>query len=610
MTDTTLALLAFTPLILAGVLLIGFRMAAKTAMPIVYLVTAAIALFAWEMSFNRVLASTFQGLILTASILWIIFGARLLLNTLKHSGGITAIRNGFSGISPDRRVQAIIVAWLFGCFIEGASGFGTPAAVAAPLMVALGFPALAAVVVGMMIQSTPVSFGAVGTPIVVGVTGGINQIAITEQLEAGGYTWLEYFRLIAAEVAIVHGIIGILMPLIMVVIMVKFFGANKSWKEGLSITPFALFAGVAFVVPYMLAGVLLGPEFPSMIGAMVGLAIVVPAARRGFLIPKDTWDFPERSSWLDNWIGKIEIKIDDIAGKTPLSTWMGWLPYVLLAVFLVASRTIEPLREALNAWTFGWNNILGEAGVSGSLAPLYLPGGILLMVVLVTAVLHRMRAGELKAAFGESSRTIFGAGFVLIFTIPMVRILINSGVNAGDLVSMPVAMAQFVADGVGDVYPFFAPAVGGLGAFIAGSNTAANLMLAEFQFNVAQQLGLSTAFMVALQAVGAAAGNMIAIHNVVAASATVGLLGREGETIRKTILPTIYYLVFAGAIAMIGFYVLNVSDPLMEVGATEPAAIEQMEQEPAEAAEPDEEAEQEAEAEAEPEPFEEAELED
>ncbi|MCE8010642.1 L-lactate permease [Halomonas desiderata] len=610
MTDTTLALLAFTPLILAGVLLIGFRMAAKTAMPIVYLVTAVIALFAWEMSFNRVLASTFQGLILTASILWIIFGAILLLNTLKHSGGITAIRNGFSGISPDRRVQAIIVAWLFGCFIEGASGFGTPAAVAAPLMVALGFPALAAVVVGMMIQSTPVSFGAVGTPIVVGVTGGINQSAITEQLEAGGYTWLEYFRLIAAEVAIVHGIIGILMPLIMVVIMVKFFGANKSWKEGLSITPFALFAGVAFVVPYMLAGVLLGPEFPSMIGAMVGLAIVVPAARRGFLIPKDTWDFPERSSWPDNWIGKIEIKIDDIAGKTPLSTWMGWLPYVLLAVFLVASRTIEPLREALNAWTFGWNNILGEAGVSGSLAPLYLPGGILLMVVLVTAVLHRMRAGELKAAFGESSRTIFGAGFVLIFTIPMVRILINSGVNAGDLVSMPVAMAQFVADGVGDVYPFFAPAVGGLGAFIAGSNTAANLMLAEFQFNVAQQLGLSTAFMVALQAVGAAAGNMIAIHNVVAASATVGLLGREGETIRKTILPTIYYLVFAGAIAMIGFYVLNVSDPLMEAGATEPAAIEQMEQEPAEAAEPDEEAEQEAPAEAEPEPFEEAELED
>ncbi|MEQ6888942.1 L-lactate permease [Halomonas sp. CS7] len=566
MNETTLALLAFVPLVLAGVLLIGLRMAARVAMPIVFVVTALIGLLAWQMSFTRVLASTLQGLMLTVAILWIIFGAILLLNTLKHSGGITAIRNGFSGISPDRRVQAIIVAWLFGCFIEGASGFGTPAAVAAPLMVALGFPALAAVVVGMMIQSTPVSFGAVGTPIVVGVTGGLDRAGITEALDAGGQSWLAYFHLIAGEVAVIHAIVGVLMPLIMVVIMVRFFGANRSWKEGLSITPFALFAGICFVVPYALAGVLLGPEFPSMIGAMVGLAIVVPAARRGFLLPKDTWDFPPSSAWPDQWIGKLVIKTDDVVGKTPITTVMGWVPYVLLAVFLVASRTIEPLKSALTSFAFGWSDILGEAGVSGSIQPLYLPGGILLAVVLVTAVLHRMRLGELKAAFGESSRTLLGAGFVLIFTIPMVRILINSGVNGADLVSMPVAMAQLVADGVGDVYPLFAPAVGALGAFIAGSNTVSNLMLSDFQFNVAQQLGVSTAMMVALQAVGAAAGNMIAIHNVVAASATVGLLGREGETIRKTILPTLYYLVAAGAIGLVAFYVLGIGDPLLGLG--------------------------------------------
>ncbi|MFG6157550.1 L-lactate permease [Halomonas sp. 1390] len=566
MNETILALLAFVPLVLAGVLLIGLRMAARVAMPIVFVVTALIGLLAWQMSFTRVLASTLQGLMLTVAILWIIFGAILLLNTLKHSGGITAIRNGFSGISPDRRVQAIIVAWLFGCFIEGASGFGTPAAVAAPLMVALGFPALAAVVVGMMIQSTPVSFGAVGTPIVVGVTGGLDRAGITEALDAGGQSWLAYYHLIAGEVAVIHAIVGVLMPLIMVVIMVRFFGANRSWKEGLSITPFALFAGISFVVPYALAGVLLGPEFPSMIGAMVGLAIVVPAARRGFLLPKDTWDFPPSSAWPDQWIGKLVIKTEDVVGKTPITTVMGWVPYVLLAVFLVASRTIEPLKSALTSFAFGWSDILGEAGVSGSIQPLYLPGGILLAVVLVTAVLHRMRLGELKAAFSESSRTLLGAGFVLIFTIPMVRILINSGVNAADLVSMPVAMAQLVADGVGGIYPLFAPAVGALGAFIAGSNTVSNLMLSDFQFNVAQQLGVSTTMMVALQAVGAAAGNMIAIHNVVAASATVGLLGREGETIRKTILPTLYYILAAGALGLVAFYVLGIGDPLLGLG--------------------------------------------
>ena len=563
MTDTTLALLAFTPLILAGVLLIGFRVAAKIAMPIVFLVTAIIALTAWEMSFTRIAASTFQGLIQTAGLLWIIFGAILLLNTLKHSGGITAIRNGFSGISPDRRVQALIVAWLFGCFIEGASGFGTPAAVAAPLMVALGFPALAAVVVGMMLQSTPVSFGAVGTPIVVGVSSGLDRISITESLEAGGSSWEVFFQLITSQVALTHAIVGVLMPLILVIMMVRFFGANRSWTEGLSIAPFAIFTGFAFVIPYALVGVFLGPEFPAMIGAMVGLAIVVPAARRGFLLPKDTWDFPEANAWPDNWIGNFQIKLDEISEKAPMTALRGWLPYVLLAIFLVASRTIEPLRAALTSLSLSWSNILGEEGISGSVEPLFLPGGIILMVVLVTYFLHQMNGRKLNAAVSESTKTIFGAGFVLIFTVPMVRILINSGVNAGDLVSMPVAMAQFVANSVGSIYPFFAPAVGALGAFIAGSNTVSNLMLAEFQFSVAQQLSLSAAFMVALQAVGAAAGNMIAIHNVVAASATVGLLGREGETIRKTILPTIYYLVFAGIIGMVGFYVLGLTDPLM-----------------------------------------------
>ena len=119
MNQTLLSLLAFVPLILAAILLVGFNWPARRAMPAVYVSAAVIGLTAWEMTFNRVLASTLQGLILTGAILWIIFGAILLLNTLKHSGAITAIRGGFSGISTDRRVQTIIVAWLFGCFIEG-----------------------------------------------------------------------------------------------------------------------------------------------------------------------------------------------------------------------------------------------------------------------------------------------------------------------------------------------------------------------------------------------------------------------------------------------------------------------------------------------------------
>ncbi|MGO2414183.1 MAG: L-lactate permease, partial [Cobetia crustatorum] len=550
MSEPLLALLAFTPILLAGVLLVGLHWPARRAMPLVFLVTAAIGYFAWHMSLMRILASTLQGLLVTVSVLWIIFGAIFLLNTLKHSGAIAVIRSAFTTISPDRRVQAIIIAWLFGSFIEGASGFGTPAAIAAPLLVAIGFPALGAVMVGMMIQSTPVSFGAVGTPIVIGVNAGLDKAGLSEQLLANHSSWDVFLQLITSEVAIVHGIVGLLMPLFMTVMMTRFFGAKKSWTEGLSIAPFALFAGLCFTLPYVAAGVFLGPEFPSLIGALVGLIIVVPAARAGFLLPKDSWDFPPQAEWPTHWLGDLKLERDDVevaaAGTRRLPLWLAWLPYGLIALLLVASRVSADFKALLVSVQFSVTDLLGASGISGSVQPLYLPGGIMVFVALITLVLHRMQGRQLVAAASESWRTLLGAGFVLIFTIPMVRILINSGVNLNDLASMPVMMANVVSDGLGQMYPLFASTIGAMGAFIAGSNTVSNMMLSQFQFNVATQLGLSGALMVALQAVGAAAGNMIAIHNVVAASATVGLLGREGRTLRMTAIPTAYYLLASG----------------------------------------------------------------
>ncbi len=564
MSNGLLALFAFTPILLAAIMLIGLRWPASRAMPLVFLFTAAIGLFVWDMSVNRIIASTLQGLVITLGLLWIIFGAILLLNTLKHSGGITAIRAGFTTISPDRRIQAIIIAWLFGCFIEGASGFGTPAAIAAPLLVAVGFPAMAAVLLGMLVQSTPVSFGAVGTPIVVGINSGLDTATIGAQLVAQGSSWNAYLQQITSSVAITHAIVGTVMPLVMVLMLTRFFGKEKSWKAGFEVLPFAIFAGLAFTLPYAATGIFLGPEFPSLLGGLVGLAIVTTAARFKFLTPKTTWDFADAKEWPAEWLGTIEMKLDDIAAR-PMSAFRAWLPYVLVGALLVISRVFPQVGAALKSVSVAFANILGEAGINAGIEPLYLPGGILVAVVLITFFLHGMRAAELKAAVKESSSVLLSAGFVLLFTVPMVRILINSGVNGAELASMPIVMARYVADSVGSIYPLLAPAVGALGAFLAGSNTVSNMMFSQFQFGVAQSLGISGAMVVATQAVGAAAGNMVAIHNVVAASATVGLLGREGSTLRKTIWPTLYYVLFTGVIGLIAIYVLGVTDPLVGV---------------------------------------------
>ena len=558
------SILAFLPIILAGVMLIGFRFPAKYAMPLTFFITVLIAFFFWGVSFNRILASSLQGLVITGGILWIIFGAILLLNTLKYSGAITTINEGFSGLSNDRRIQVILIAWLFGCFIEGVSGFGTPAAVAAPLMVAVGFPPLSAVVFGMMIQSTPVSFGAVGTPMIVGVQGGLDKEALTNQLNNMNLNWEYFFEIIFSNVAIIHSICGTLMPLLLVMIMTKFFGKKRTWMDGVSIFPFAFFAALSFTIPYLVTAILLGPEFPSILGGLFGMGIVTLAVKYKFLVPKDTWDFERKSNWPKHWLGNIKMLAKNKQHKR-LGNLISWFPYILLAFLLILTRTNDNLNFFLKSININFSNILNEENISSNLNVFYSPGSILIFVSILTFLIHKMNFSQIKNALKDSTNIIFGAGFVLIFTVPLVRIMINSGLNYHDLVSMPVAMANGISDSMGKVYPFFAPTIGAIGAFLAGSNTVSNLMLSQFQFETAYLLELSGALMVAAQSVGAAAGNMIAIHNIVAASATVGLLGKEGITLRITILPTIYYLTFSGLIVMLLIYFFNFKDPLMNI---------------------------------------------
>ncbi len=546
------ALWALLPILTAGILLIVVRWSASRSMPIVYAFTLLIGYFIWGVSPDTLAAASIQGLFVSFDILFIIFGAILLLTTLELSGAVNSIRQSFTQISPDRRVQVVIIVWLFGAFIEGASGFGTPAAIVAPLLVALGFPAMAAVMLGMMVQSTPVTFGAVGTPILVGVRGGLDSPEFQSHLEVASLNMETYLHQVGMNAAILHAIAGTFIPLLMVMMMTRFFGENKSWREGLAIWPFALFGGLAFTLPYVATATFLGPEFPSMMGGIIGMILVTFAARKGFLLPKNSWEFPPKSSWPATWLG--DLSLEKGLDKVQMKPVKAWMPYAWVAILLVLSRLRQlPLGDYLKEWKLSWPEILGTQ-ISATSTPLYLPGFLFLIVVFLTYFYHRMPKGSLGKAFSQSGRMALKAGFVLIFTVPMVRIYINSGINDSGLLSMPIAMAQWVATNVGQIWPMFAPSVGALGAFIAGSNTVSNLMFSQFQFGVAESLSISDMWVVALQSVGAAAGNMIAIHNVVAASATVGFLGKEGLVLKKTLLPTLYYVIFVGLLGLLVIY--------------------------------------------------------
>ena len=552
-----LTIAALAPLLSVFVLLVLRRWPAKRAMPFAYGVAAIVGLWAWQMTPRVIAAASLRGVMIALSLLWIILPALALLYTLRETGGLATIRAGFYDVSPDARVQALIVAWLFGSFMEGAAGFGTPAVVAGPLLVALGFPPLAACASALLIQSTPVTFGAVGTPILIGMGEALNVPEVTTAVNAAGVPYDGFIAGIGARAATVHAFCGLMVPFMLLAVLGKIFGPDRSARRALSIWPFALFCGVAFVVPYLAVAWLLGPEFPSLLGSLLALAVVVPAAKRRFLLgDAEIWSFAPRDQWEPRWSGA---ESHDSAppnlpegAVTQLGQLRAWSPYVVAALLLIVSRLPAlPLRAALESVTLDWQQILGTP-LSQSVQPLYIPGTILAIAALLAPLLHRQRlAPTVRRAWGDAASTLANPTLALLFAVAMVRVFIDSGFNDGGLDSMPIFLAERLANAVGSAWPIFAPWVGAMGAFVAGSNTVSDLMFAVFQYGVAAAAGLPVMLILALQAVGGAAGNMITVHNVVAASATVGLTGEEGTLIRITLVPMMVYLLVAGVLGLL-----------------------------------------------------------
>ncbi len=591
MVSTVEILLAAVPLVLAGVLLVGLLWPATRAMPIAWVAAVLVGAFVWGMPADYLAAASIVGVMTAIQILWIVFGALLLLYTLMQAGAFDRINEGFAKISDDRRVQVILLGFFLATFIEGAAGFGTPAAVVAPLLLALGFPALAAVIAALIGHIIAVTYGAVGTPIIVGIE---NPLATTEATNTAitdaGFTVQAYSVEVAVWAAAYHALVGFVMPLFAVGMVVYFFGdpEDRSLKPAWEVAPLALFSGIAFVVPYWLSAQI-SAEFPALIGSMVGGALVVGLLKAGYFVPDEEWDFPEREKWPDHWVGTIEPGqasapgVDSERGgggtatadggvvSSQMSLLRAWMPYILLVVLLVITRIVEPLPGFLQGepvtvagttitahqilFTTTWEGILGTS-LSGGIDWVYVPGFWLVLCALLAIPLYRMSGTQVKDAWAEAGEKLVSPFIALVFVIAMVQVMLQSGAHAEEVESMIFVLAQATANAAGPAYPFIAALIGALGAAMAGSNTVSNITFGGFQFEAATQLGLPTQIIVGAQAVGGAIGNLVAIHNVVAALATVGLVGQEGRVMRLNLIPLLYYAIGVGIVVTVFSYVL------------------------------------------------------
>lgn len=560
-----LALIACLPIVVALVLMVGLRKPATVAMPLAWATAVTAALFVWQTTPLYITALTLQGFVVAFNLLIIVFGAILLLHTLSASGGMETIQTGFHSISPDPRIQLVIIGFLFGAFIEGAAGFGTPAALGAPLLLLLGFPPLAAALVCLVLNTIPVPYAAVGTPIIMGLKYLQDLVVnVAASGQAGlGFSSVDTFNaLIGKWVAVIHTPIGFFLPIFMCGFLTRYFGPDKSWKQGLGAWKFCLLASASFLLPYLLLAAFFGPEFPSLIGALIGLGIASWAAKKGIARPKNNFAFAPKDQWPSDWTGSITTSSGDTP-KARMSQIRAWMPYGLIGLLLVLTRLPElGIKGILAAQKIRFDAILGFSNVNADIPYLYLPGIMpFTLVALLTIVLHSMKLSTAVKVWKMSFVSMKNPTLALIFAVAIVSIFRGTGIedtvlNPHAYPSMPLAMAGAVADLAGGAWPVLAAFIGGVGSFITGSNTVSNLLLAEFQWGLAEALNFKRDIIVASQVVGGAMGNMVCIHNIVAVCAVVGLFGKEGAILKANFPAFIIYGIMAGAMTCLLLFLI------------------------------------------------------
>lgn len=533
-----LALIAFVPILVTLVLMMVFNWPAKWSLLVSLVLALIFGFFFWDLSPLALLGGSLYGMLSSVDVLIIITGAILLMNTLKASGATSAINRGFKNICPDKRVQACIIGFSFCSFIESAAGFGTPAALAGPLLVSLGFPPMAAAMITLIFDSTAVSFGAVGTP----VTASLGALGLSGNAE--------YASQFSLWTALPHAIMGVFLPLIVLMMTTKFFSKEKSFKPALEAAPFAIFTGLSFSVPMLTVAYFIGYEFASLIGALVSIAVTVIAAKKGFLVPKNNWDFGNPEEWNKDWLATSKVSPTE---ESNMSLIKAWVPYLLVALILVITRIpqlgIKGLLTSGAPFVVSIKNILGFDNLDWSLKWAYLPGTFFIVVALITNLLHKMNGEKIKKSWKDTGSQISGAALALLFGLALVEIMKFKGPSG---FSMMDEMAGALAKVGKELYIIIAPFIGVLGAFVSGSATVSMNLFSNLQFDTATVLSLPTVFVMSMQCVGAAVGNMVCINNAVAASATIGTVGREGKLIKTNAIPMLIYT----TVTIIFFYIM------------------------------------------------------
>ena len=503
-----------------------FKVAPGKSMLAALVLTVLFAFCIWKMPFVSILAAAILGVFKSLDIIFIISGAVLLLNVMRKSGAVETINQIFSHISPDRRIQLIVIAWLFSGFVEGASGFGAAPALAAPLLAGIGFPALTAVAVSLICNTLPVPFGAVGIPATTSIT------TLSERIASQGIDTAVFSAEVFDKLTFISGISGIFLPLTAIAFMVITSGGKRKVRSIIEIAPLALLSAAFYIIPWRISALYLGAELPSMLGCIVGLPLTMLCIKFKFLVPAFIWDFPDRPK-------SVLPKINENKNKIP--PIQALMPYMVMAAALLIMRMPAlGISNFIGSVKIVLPDLFGVAKSGSSWKILNNPGLIpITIIALFSAWFWKFPPRETWKTVTDTFKQISVSALAIAAGTAVVQIMIFSSMNRAGIPGMLDCVTLVCAKVMGKYFIIASPFIGIFGTFFAGSCTVSNILFAPLQFDTAAMLEIPPALTVALQNIGGGLGSMIRISGVIAACATVKLQGKEGKIILLNTLPAV-----------------------------------------------------------------------
>lgn len=493
MSELALFFLALVPIVGLLLALGVFKAPAHWATPATWAVGAGLAWVFWGFGPDKIAGASLEG---AAFALWpimlVIVAAIFTYKLAELTGALTTIKTMLAGVTTDKRIQVLILAWGFGGFLEAVAGYGTAVAIPASILAILGFNPVFAAVISLIANTVPTAFGAVGIP--------VSTLAALTGLEPAK---------LSLAVALQLTPFILLIPFALVILV---GGGLRALKGVVGVT---LAAGLGFALPQLAAAAFLGPELPALLGSIGALGATI--AYTLMFHKKDRGH-------------------SDVTLKQGL---MAWLPYMLVFAFvLAASKLVHPVYEFLGQ--FHSSVVFFEGGKPVDFKWLSTPGVLILVAAVLGALFQGARPGAIGKTLTKTVWSLNKSFITVVAILALAKVLDYSGM-IGSLASVLVAVT-------GSFYPLFAPLIGALGTFVTGSDTSSNVLFGKLQLTVAQQTGLNAYWLAAANTAGATAGKMISPQSIAVATGATGLTGQEGKILGQTLGFCLAYVLLLGTL--------------------------------------------------------------